>query len=217
MRITIIDYGLSNLLSVQRAIEKLGYDPFITQSNSEIQKADILILPGVGAFADGMLGLERLGLIETIRQRILDGTPLLGICLGMQLLFDESEEFGLHQGLGLIPGRVVRIPDCGIDGKKHKVPHINWNVLIPPEDTAKFSGNLLAGVEIGDEVYFIHSFQCVPENPTHRIADTVYDGQKLCAVASNANVYGVQFHPEKSGQVGLGILKNFIILCKKSR
>ena len=129
MKVTIVDYGLSNLLSVQHAFARFGAETLLTSDPAEVLRADALVLPGVGAFRDGMAGLEKLGLIEPIRQKAAAGTPLLGICLGMQMLFDESEEFGLHKGLGLIPGRVVKIPSTDADGSPQRVPHISWEPL----------------------------------------------------------------------------------------
>ena len=131
MKVTVIDYGLSNLLSVRHAFAHFGAETLLTSDPADVLAAEKLVLPGVGAFKDGMDGLARLGLIEPIRQKAAAGTPLLGICLGMQMLFDESEEFGLHKGLGLIPGRVVKIPDTDVDGHPQKVPHISWDPLYP--------------------------------------------------------------------------------------
>jgi glutamine amidotransferase len=213
MKITIIDYGLSNLLSVQRAIEKIGKTVRLSQNMDDIKNADVLILPGVGAFADGMEGLHKLGFVEIIQQKVKKGTPILGICLGMQLLFDESEEFGLHKGLNLIPGRVVRIPDRNKNGTPLRVPHVGWNILIPSNNNTRFDSNFLAKTNIGDEVYFVHSFECIPAEPDNRIADTIYGDWRICACANKEHVYGVQFHPEKSGRVGLIFLKQFFDLC----
>lgn len=145
-KVTIIDYGLSNLLSVQHAFAHFGAETLVTGKAEDVLAADALVLPGVGAFKDGMAGLEKLGLIELIRQKAAAGTPLLGICLGMQMLFDESEEFGLHKGLGLIPGRVVRIPSTDVQGRPQKVPHISWDPLNPAGGRTDFAGTVLAGV-----------------------------------------------------------------------
>ena len=212
MKVTVIDYGLSNLLSVCHALEHCGAEVLLTSRPREVLAADALVLPGVGAFRDGMAGLERQELIEPIRRKAGEGTPLLGICLGMQMLFDESEEFGVHKGLGLIPGRVVRIPDTDADGDPQRVPHISWQKLIPAghlDQEAGFAGTALAGVRPGQECYFIHSYEAKPAAEESRLADTVYGGRRICAAAVRGPVLGVQFHPEKSGPVGLEILRAF--------
>ena len=146
MKVTVIDYGLSNLRSVQNAFAHCGAETMLTSSPADVRAAEALVLPGVGAFRDGMAGLERLGLVEVIRQKAAEGTPLLGICLGMQMLFDASEEFGTYSGLGLIPGRVVKIPDTDLQGHPQKVPHISWDPLFPAGGRTDFSGTVLAGV-----------------------------------------------------------------------
>ena len=147
--VTVVDYGRSNLLSVRRALEHCGADVRFAAEPGDVLRAGALVLPGVGAFQDGMQGLEQLGLIEPIKQKTAQGTLLLGICLGMQMLFDESEEFGLHKGLGLIPGRVVRIPDVDADGSPQRVPHISWNPLYPAGGRTDFSGTALQNVQPG--------------------------------------------------------------------
>lgn len=213
MKVTVINYGLSNLLSVEHAFRHLGADVEITGDAAAVLAADILVLPGVGAFEDGMNGLARLGLIEPILQKAAAGTPLLGICLGMQMLFDESDEFGVHKGLGLIPGRVERIPDTDVDGVHQKVPHISWNGLFPA-DGEDFSGSALANIHPGEECYFIHSYEAKP-SPDCRLADTIYGGRRICAAAKKGSVLGCQFHPEKSGPVGLRILEQFLAMANK--
>ena len=215
MKVTVIDYGLSNLLSVQHAFAHFGAEVQVTSSPADVLAADALVLPGVGAFQDGMQGLEQLGLIEPIKQKTAQGTLLLGICLGMQMLFDESEEFGLHKGLGLIPGRVVRIPDVDADGSPQRVPHISWNPLYPAGGRPDFSGTALQNVQPGQECYFIHSYEAKPAAEEYRLADTVYGGRKVCAAAQKGCVIGTQFHPEKSGPVGLGIIKAYLDLCAR--
>ena len=214
MKVTIIDYGLSNLLSVQHAFAHFGAETLVTNKAEDILAADALVLPGVGAFKDGMDGLAKLGLVEPIRQKAAAGTPLLGICLGMQMLFDESEEFGLHKGLGLIPGRVVKIPDTDADGYPQRVPHISWDPLYPGGNHADFAGTALAGVTPGEECYFIHSYEAKPADEADRLADTVYGGRAVCAAAAHGSVVGCQFHPEKSGEVGLQMLRNFAKLTE---
>lgn len=215
MKVTVIDYGLSNLRSVQNAFAHCGAETMLTSSPADVRAAEALVLPGVGAFRDGMAGLERLGLVEVIRQKATEGTPLLGICLGMQMLFDASEEFGTYSGLGLIPGRVVKIPDTDPQGHPQKVPHISWDPLFPAGGRTDFSGTVLAGVTPGQECYFIHSYEAKPSHEEDRLADTRYGGRSVCAVAAHGAVVGCQFHPEKSGPVGLSIISQFLNICQK--
>lgn len=215
MKVTVIDYGLSNLRSVQNAFAHCGAETMLTSSPADVRAAEALVLPGVGAFRDGMAGLERLGLVEVIRQKATEGTPLLGICLGMQMLFDASEEFGTYSGLGLIPGRVVKIPDTDLQGHPQKVPHISWDPLFPAGGRTDFSGTVLAGVTPGQECYFIHSYEAKPSHEEDRLADTRYGGRSVCAVAAHGAVVGCQFHPEKSGPVGLSIISQFLNICQK--
>ena len=210
MKVTIIDYGLSNLLSVQHAFAHFGAETLVTNKAEDILAADALVLPGVGAFKDGMDGLAKLGLVEPIQQKAAAGTPLLGICLGMQMLFDESEEFGLHKGLGLIPGRVVKIPDTDADGCLQRVPHISWDPLYPGGNYADFAGTALASVTPGEECYFIHSYEAKPAAEADCLANTIYGGRCVCAAAIHGSVLGCQFHPEKSGEVGLKIIGEFL-------
>ena len=214
MKITVIDYGLSNLLSVQHAFRHFSAEVELVNTPDAVLAADALVLPGVGAFRDGMAGLARLGLIEAIQQKTAEGTPLLGICLGMHMLFDESEEFGTHRGLGLIPGRVVKIPDADVDGAPQRVPHISWQPLYPAGGREGFSGTALAGVAPGQECYFIHSYEAKPAAEADRLADTLYGGRPVCAAAQHGRVLGCQFHPEKSGPVGLSIIENYLKLCE---
>ena len=216
MKITVIDYGMSNLLSVKNGFEHFGAEVRITGDPADVLAAEALVLPGVGAFRDGMAGLRAHGLIEPIRQKAAGGTPLLGICLGMQMLFDASEEFGDYAGLGLIPGRVVRIPELDTGGAPQRVPHICWDPLYPAGGRDSFAGTVLSHVKPGDECYFIHSYEAKPANDADRLADTVYGGRRICAVTARGNVLGTQFHPEKSGEVGLGILKNYLALCESA-
>ncbi|MBC5580759.1 imidazole glycerol phosphate synthase subunit HisH [Anaerofilum sp. BX8] len=209
-RVTLIDYGLSNLLSVQRAFEHFGAKVEIARSPAAVLGAQALVLPGVGAFRDGMAGLEQLGLTVPIRQKAAAGTPLLGICLGMQMLFDESEEFGRWQGLGLIPGRVVKLPERNAAGGLQRVPQVGWNGLLPPQGKTDFADSLLRAVRPGGEVYFVHSYEAKPARPQDRLAEVLYGGRRVCAAARSGSVTGCQFHPEKSGEVGLSIIRQFL-------
>ena len=199
----LIDYGISNLRSVQKAFEHLGAQVTLTHTPDQVRRADKLILPGVGAFAAGMDGLRRRELIEPIQQRVRGGVPLLGICLGMQLLLDEGEEVETgaqpEPGLCLLAGRVVRLR-----GENIHIPHMGWNQLLPVRDSA-----LLRDVEPGAYAYFVHSYVCEPADADVILATTDY-GQSFASVVGVGNVWGIQFHPEKSQQTGLRVLKNFI-------
>ena len=195
--IAIIDYGMGNLHSVSKAVERLGHQAVVTSSPETILRAEGAILPGVGAFGDAMRNLRDSGLDETVRKFHASGRPLLGICLGMQLLFSESEEYGPHRGLGLLPGRVVRFPN------DRKVPHMGWNELkfVRPDP-------LLEGMRPG-YVYFVHSYHALPEEPGDLIAVTDYGGP-VTAIVGRGNLYGMQFHPEKSGTLGMALLERFV-------
>lgn len=208
-RVTVIDYGIGNLLSVCRAFEHCGAEVLLADSPSDVESAERLVLPGVGAFTDGMAGLSTGGFIGPIRKYVKTGRPFLGICLGMQMMLETSEEFGVHEGLGLIPGNVVAIPCTGSNGKSHKIPHIGWNALLPPTPVADWKETILAGITPGIAVYFVHSFAAVPSNPAHRLADCDYNGRVISAAVKCGNLYGCQFHPEKSGEAGLRIINNF--------
>jgi len=208
--ITMIDYGASNIRSAQKAFEYIGAEVELTEDPEVVRRATKLVLPGVGAFGSGMAGLRQRNLPETIRETVARGVPFLGICVGMQLMFDESNEMGIHQGLGLMAGKVKRFPDnFTIHNSQFtihnlKVPHMGWNQLEPA-----WESKLLAGVSTGDYTYFVHSYYCDPEDATAVLAWTDY-GFPFASVVQKDNVYGLQFHPEKSQAVGLRILQNFL-------
>lgn len=210
IEVTVIDYGVGNLLSVRRALEHCGARVTITSDPAVILNSARVVLPGVGAFADGMAALQAQGLDAMVLQVAATGTPLLGICLGMQMLMDESEEFGTTPGLGLIEGRVVKIPAMTTTGAQHKIPHIGWSELMLPAQHDSWQRSLLADVEPGEAVYFVHSFMAEPTSLEHRLADCNYGGIPISAVVKRDNVMGCQFHPEKSGYVGLKVLKRFL-------
>jgi glutamine amidotransferase len=200
----VVDYGLGNLLSITRALRAVGAaDVAVSCDPAAVASAEKIVLPGVGAFGDGMAGLRERGLVDPLREFARSGRPLLGICLGLQLLFDEGEEFGRHQGLGIIPGRCVPFPR----GVGRKVPHVGWTPLVPE---VPWTGTLLDGLGPRPEVYFVHSYFVVPSQPEDRLASTDYAGQPFCSVARRGRVAGCQFHPEKSSAPGLTILKNFV-------
>jgi imidazole glycerol-phosphate synthase subunit HisH len=209
--VTVIDYGVGNLLSVRRGLEHSGAKVILTAEPKQILAASRVVLPGVGAFGNAMQTLERLDLVGVIHELAQRKTPLLGICLGMQLLLEESEEFGVTAGLGLIPGRVVPVQAKTITDEAQKIPHIGWSALQPSDTAEDWKGTLLQDNKPGEAVYFVHSFMAVPTNPAHRIADCMYGGHKIAAVVGRDHITGCQFHPEKSGEVGLRILRRFIL------
>jgi glutamine amidotransferase len=210
MRISIVDYGLGNLFSVERAFSAAGATASITSDPQDLDGSDAMVLPGVGAFGEGIGNLERLGLAEEVRRLALAGKPTLGICLGMQLLMEESEELGNWHGLGLFPGRVIRF-DVPRD-QRTKVPQIGWNSIHPVdrESGQPWRGTLLDGVAPGDYMYFVHSYCVMPDEPTDLLADTEYAGLRFGSVLARGNVMACQFHPEKSGTAGLQIIRNFL-------
>ena len=208
-KVTVIDYGVGNLLSVKRGLEKCGAKVILTSDPKLILAAERVVLPGVGAFANAMKTLKNLGLVEVLSEIAKRKTPLLGICLGMQLFLEESEEFGLTAGLGLIPGRVIPVPNRMLSGETQKIPHIGWNALQPSNKEVWKHNKLMKNNRPGEAAYFVHSFMAVPSDPTNRIADCIYAGHKIAAMISRDQITGCQFHPEKSGEVGLEILRRF--------
>lgn len=207
--VTVVDYGCGNLWSLARAVEYCGGEVELSHDPDVVAKADQLVLPGVGAFGVARDRLDELGLIEPLKACAASGRPFLGICLGMQLLFDESDEFGTHAGLGLIPGRVEPISQTKPDGSRRKVPHIGWTGIRPPVDDA-WADSILVGTAPGEGMYFVHSFAGVPSRDEDRLAEVVYEEAVLCAAVRRDNITGTQFHPEKSAKAGLAILERFI-------
>ncbi|MEO2216587.1 imidazole glycerol phosphate synthase subunit HisH [Chromobacterium vaccinii] len=207
--VTIIDYGSGNLLSVARALEHIGASTRLSHDPAEIEAAEHLLLPGVGAFEEGMQGLRERGLIEPIRRYAASNRPLLGICLGMQMLASVGEEFGEHAGLGLIPGRVVPIPEFDINGSKQKIPHIGWADLSPATPDC-WVGTMFEDAREGMSAYLVHSFHFIPTDPAHRLADCFYGGHRIAAAVRVGHTIGCQFHPEKSGKTGLTLLAGFL-------
>lgn len=208
-KVTIIDYGVGNLLSVKRGFEHCGAKVVLTSDPNLILASQRVVLPGVGAFPNAMGTLQKLNLVSVIKELAVLGTPLLAICLGMQLLMDESEEFGLTPGLGLIPGRVVPVPDKTVEGASQKIPHIGWSSLHDSCENSNWTGTLLQDNQLGDPVYFVHSYMAEPAIPKNRVAHAMYGGHRISAVVSKDRITGCQFHPEKSGEVGLKILRKF--------
>ncbi|MDM7932032.1 imidazole glycerol phosphate synthase subunit HisH [Tabrizicola sp.] len=210
MKVVVIDYGMGNLFSVRRALEVSGAaDIEVTADPSRLELADRVVLPGVGAFVEGMAGLTAGGFVPAIHDYVASGKPLLGICLGMQMLMETSEEYGLTPGLGLIPGKVRAITRMRPDGTRRKLPSIGWAPL-RPAGVHGWAGSVLADMQPNVPMYFLHSFHAEPEQAQHMLADYEYDGLPVTAAVRRGNVTGTQFHPEKSGPSGLAILRAFL-------
>jgi glutamine amidotransferase len=208
-KVHIVDYGMGNLLSVARAVAAVGGEPILVERPEDVASASLLILPGVGAFGAAMGELSSRGLIEPIKNHCRAGRPFLGICLGMQLMLEESEEFGAHSGLGLISGAVRAIPSQSLDGTSRKIPHIGWNRLIPPS-SERWKNTLLNEATADFAMYFVHSFAAQPSDSADLLASVEYDGISLTAAIARDNMTGFQGHPEKSGPKGLSILQKFL-------
>jgi len=211
--IAIVDYGMGNLRSVDKAFKKLGFETQVTGDRQEIEKAEGIVLPGVGAFKDCMDNLANLNLIDPIVESIKKGKPFLGICLGLQLLFSESEEFGVHKGLGIIKGRVKRFPtdlsDSGSSNGRLKIPHMGWNRIKIINKSPIYDG-----IDDGSYFYFVHSYYVIPED-RNVIATETYYGIKFVSSIWQENIFATQFHPEKSQKMGLMVLRNFGNLVEK--
>ena len=204
LTVGVVDYGMGNLRSVQKGFEKVGLEAVVTANPQVVLEADKVVLPGVGAFRDCMRNLEQGGFVEPILRVIREGRPFLGICVGMQLLLTDSVEFGLYQGLDVIPGHVLRFPD-GMEecGEKLKVPHMGWNQF-----SIRQTAPIFTGINDGTNVYFVHSYYAKPDNAGSVAATSTY-GAEFCAAIWQDNIVATQFHPEKSQAAGLRILKNF--------
>lgn len=232
--VAIVDYGMGNLFSVRQACLHAGLEAQITASQRLIQSADAIILPGVGAFGDAMAALDRLDLVAPLLDYVATGNPFVGICLGMQLMMTESQEFGRHQGLGIIDGEVARLAESSMEssmdssmdspmdspmgGHKLKVPQVGWNRIFslghsnPRSPTTgssqQWRGSLLDGIDDGAYMYFVHSFYTKPADPKVELSNTRYGDAEFCSSFLRGNVFGCQFHPERSGSQGLRIYQN---------
>lgn len=217
-RVSIVDYGLGNLFSVKQACLHAGLEVVITANAAEILAADAVILPGVAAFGDAMAALRRLDLEAVLHEVVARGTPLVGICLGIQLLMTESEEFGTHTGLGIIPGRVCRFRNPTENGMPLKVPQVQWNAIHIPETLSPgaWDGTLLDGVDDGDFFYFVHSYHIRPEDDSTVIAVSTYGTCRFPSAVRVGNVFAFQFHPERSGPKGLHVYRNLARLLEAS-
>jgi glutamine amidotransferase len=205
-KVVIIDYNLGNLFSVEQACRATGIDAEISASKTAIDNADALILPGVGAFIEAMQNLDQQGLVETIKNNVKSGKPIFGVCLGLQLLFSKSEEFGSGEGLDLIQGTIKKFP-ATIDGKKIRVPQIAWNKIYA--DHQDWNDSPLKGISQNEFMYFVHSYYVDPANDSCILTKTNYEGMDYCSGILKDNIFATQFHPEKSAQKGILIYKNW--------
>lgn len=207
--VSIIDYNVGNLKSVVSAFRTLGNPVKIITTADEIRDAELLVLPGDGAFGYAMDEMHKRGFVEPLKAYIAENRPLLGLCLGMQILMTESEEFGHHRGLDIIKGKVVRLkPQELVQDPSYRVPHMGWNSLIRPPPV-QWKGSILADTLEHSLVYFVHSYCVIPDDWQHSLANTVYGGQEFCTVIRKGNVFGTQFHPEKSGPIGMRMINYF--------
>ena len=209
--IAIIDYEVGNIRSIFSAFEKVGATPKLTRDHEEILDADGVVLPGVGAYSHGMEKLKEHGLDSIIKDFASTGKPLLGICLGMQLLLSESDEFGRTEGLDLIPGFVKQLNL--LNPQVQKLPHVSWNEIQKPNNVS-WGGTIFEDISPEEDMYFVHSFMAVPESESHMLSLTSYSDSQFCSSVKSGNIYGCQFHPEKSAEEGLKIISNFIRICE---
>lgn len=207
MKVAIIDYQLSNLFSVKHAFDYLKVDSEITSDKSVISTSDAAILPGVGAFGDAMNNLKKFDLIDTIKEFIASNKPFMGVCLGMQLLFSESEEFGNHQGLNITEGKVIKFAS---KDQEIKVPQIGWNQILKTSKT--WDNSPLKNIKNGEFMYFVHSYYVVPQDRSIILSETTYEGIRYCSILLKDNIFAAQFHPEKSGPAGIKIYRDWISL-----
>ncbi len=208
-KVVIIDYKLGNLFSVKQACDTVGMNAIISSDKTDVLNADALILPGVGAFLEAMTNLKQLGLAEAIIEKVNNNTPLFGVCLGLQLLFSESEEFGAGKGLDLISGVIKKFPD-NLENRKIMVPHIAWNTIYKFEQN--WSEVPLIDLKNDDFMYFIHSYYVKPSDNECILTKTNYDGIEFCSAVTKNNIFATQFHPEKSAAKGISIYKNWAII-----
>jgi glutamine amidotransferase len=207
-KVAIIDYGLGNIFSIKNACEIVGLDTLITSNADEINNSDALILPGVGAFGDAINSLKQKGLDVVINNFVNTGKPFLGICLGMQLMFTESEEFGVHKGLGLISGKIIKFPNRDNQNKILKVPQIQWNQIYK-YNTENWENSPMYNINEGEYVHFVHSYYAIPDQIESILSYSEYGGIKYASSVIKDNLLGIQFHPEKSGIIGIEIYKRW--------
>lgn len=204
--IVIVDYDVGNIHSLKKAFLNFGQTAILSNNPKIIEKAGGVVLPGVGAFAAAMNGLKKHNLVDSLKRIAEENKPLLGICVGAQLFFTEGHEFGIHKGLDIVRGKVVKFSpsEC-----REKIPQVGWNSVYPPAEKS-WTGTIFEHLKPEDQLYFVHSFFFKPDNKSHILSMTNYGGFEFCSAVKKGNVYGCQFHPEKSGKVGLAIIQDFI-------
>lgn len=212
LNLVIIDYHLSNIFSVKHACERLGYNPVVSSDKKDLDKADAVILPGVGAFGEAMNNLHKLDLVEPIKDYISQGKPFLGVCLGMQLLFETSEEFGSFKGLELIKGSIRKFELK----QPLKIPQICWKAIHTPPGKQDWSSSPFDGIDSGEFMYFVHSYYAIPEDDENILSVSNYDSMQYCSAVASKNIVATQFHPEKSGELGLKIYSNWLVNVESS-
>jgi glutamine amidotransferase len=208
-KVTVLDYGVGNLLSVKRGLEHFGAEVKITSDYTDLANADRLVLPGVGAFPNAMRCLEKLDLIDPIKVFVKTGKPFMAICLGMQLLMEESDEFQITKGLAMIKGNVTRLPSKNAQNNAQKIPHIGWSRIQPGKYPSNWNSTLMQDNEANDYAYFVHSYHVLPLEPETILATTNFNGIEVVAALKSENITAFQFHPEKSSNSGLKILNRF--------
>ena len=218
LSVAIIDYAMCNLFSVQHACRHVGFNSYVTSDKDDILKSDAIILPGVGAFGDAMANIRRMDLVAPIKDFIDSGRPFMGICLGMQLLMSESEEFGRHRGLNIIEGNVIRFPSTIDEGRKVKIPQVGWNRIFHPDESLDaWQKTPLQQIRDGEYMYFVHSYFAVPSNYRVVLSESAYEGIKFCSSLSFRNINAFQFHPEKSACEGIKIYKTWETIVWQSK
>ena len=210
MKIVIVDYGIGNLRSIHSAFKNQGIESILSNDYEVILNADGIVLPGVGAYSHAMKNLKKYNLIKTIKDYAKTEKPILGICLGMQLLLEQSEEFEITEGLGLVKGKVIKMPI--VNSLQTKLPNINWSALKP--NFLKWNETILDNISLNSEMYFVHSYVAKLDNEYEILSVTDFHNVTFCSALKKGNIYGCQFHPEKSSQIGLKIINNFIKICK---
>lgn len=209
--VTVLDYGIGNLTSVARALQHCGADVQVLTHAGEPAKGHV-VLPGVGAFPDAMDEIRHRGFDDLIASHVNAQRPFLGICVGMQVMFSQGEEYRRTEGLGLIEGSVVPVPEIGIDGRRHRIPLVGWGMLSPFDKGRPWSKSIFSAVKTGSRAYFVHSYSAMPVHPGDVLAEATYDGVVVCAAVQRGSAIGCQFHPEKSAETGLTLLRQFLAL-----